>query len=319
VRGRCLGPAAARQTGTEASRGDVVLLLDDDVVPEHGLVSGHLRHHGTGIRVVVVGATPFLLSGGCGEDDIASRIHAAEYSERARVYLEGSEDPLPHLWGGNLSLRRADALAVGIYSERFTDRYHEDRDFGLRLHHAGLRGIYDPELIAHHHYRRSLKQWLADARARGGAELALHRVHGPVLGPAPTDLYTGDLRAPARALVELVERPSAGRPARRLLELVVRHGGGGGGPPPPHACAAGATGGRPGPAARGATPRSPGRRRATQPIVIGVKPRMSPRTKPGFVLSTASTPTIAPPGHHVGCAASEAGESVTLTTLPLAG
>lgn len=225
VRGRCLGPAAARQTGTEASRGDVVLLLDDDVVPKHGLVSGHLRHHGTGVRVVVVGATPFVLSGGCGEDDIASRIHAAEYAERARVYLEGSEDPLPHLWGGNLSLRRADALAVGIYSERFTDRYHEDRDFGLRLHHAGLRGIYDPELIAHHHYRRSLKQWLADARARGGAELALHRVHGPVLGPPPTDLYTGDLRAPARALVELVERPSAGRPARRLLELVARHGG----------------------------------------------------------------------------------------------
>lgn len=226
VRGPSLGPAAARQAGAEAALGDILLLLDDDVVPAGDLVSAHLDHHdAAGHGVVVVGATPFVVAPGSTQDDIAGRIHAREYAQRERVYLEASEDPLPHLWGGNVSLRRSDALAVGIYSDRFTDRYHEDRDFGLRLSRAGLRGIFDPALIAHHHYRRSFEQWLADARARGAAEVALHRVHGEAIGPAAADLYAEDLRAPARLLVELAERRRAGRPVRRLLRLLVREGG----------------------------------------------------------------------------------------------
>ncbi|WCB96944.1 hypothetical protein DSM104299_05714 [Baekduia alba] len=225
VRGPCIGPAGARQVGAEAARGDVILLLDDDVVPEAGLVSGHRRHHARAEGIVVVGATPFTVPAGRGEDDVASRIHAQEYEERARRYRAGPEDPLPHLWGGNVSLRRADALRVGIASDAFTDHYHEDRDFGLRLHAAGLRGVYDPALVAHHHYQRTLRQWLADARARGAAEAALHDLHRPALGDVPDPGYVRDLRAPARALVALAERPRSGPPTRRALTLLVRHGG----------------------------------------------------------------------------------------------
>ncbi len=225
VRGPRHGPAGARQAGAEAARGDVLLLLDDDVVPEPRLVSGHQGHHARERGIVVVGATPFTEPAGNGPDDVASRIHAQEYEERARRYRSGPEDPLPHLWGGNVSLRRADALRVGIASDDFTAHYHEDRDFGLRLHAAGLRGVYDPALIAHHHYERTLRQWLADARARGAAEAALHRLHVEALGTVPDPGYVRDLHAPARALVTLAERPRSGPVTRGGLELLVRHGG----------------------------------------------------------------------------------------------
>lgn len=225
VRGPCIGPAGARQAGTEAARGPLVLLLDDDVVPEDGLISGHRRRHAAAEGIVVVGATPFAAPAGRGQDDVASLIHAQEYAERARLYQSESQDPLPHLWGGNVSLRRADALRVGIASDAFTEHYHEDRDFGLRLHAAGLRGVYDPALIAHHHYERSLRQWLADARARGAAEAALHALHGDTLGALPDPGYIDDLHGLARGLVTLAERPRSGPAVRRALLTLVRHGG----------------------------------------------------------------------------------------------
>ena len=39
------GRAAAKNTGVEAARGDVVLLLDDDVIATPGLVGRHAAHH----------------------------------------------------------------------------------------------------------------------------------------------------------------------------------------------------------------------------------------------------------------------------------
>jgi GT2 family glycosyltransferase len=225
VRGPCIGPAGARQAGAEAARGPLLLLLDDDVVPEDGLISGHRRRHAATAGIVVVGATPFAPPAGRGEDDVASLIHAQEYAERARLYRSGPQDPLPHLWGGNVSVRRADALAVGIASDAFTEHYHEDRDFGLRLHAAGLRGVYDPALVAHHHYVRTLRQWLADARARGAAEAALHALHGDTLGALPDPGYLDGLHGLARGLVTLAERPRSGPAVQRALHLIVRHGG----------------------------------------------------------------------------------------------
>src|SRR4051794_17654841 len=39
------GAGPTRQAGIEAATGDVVLLLDDDVIAAPGLAAGHARHH----------------------------------------------------------------------------------------------------------------------------------------------------------------------------------------------------------------------------------------------------------------------------------
>ena len=53
------GRVAAQETGVEAARGDVVVLvMDDDVLAAPGLVSGHARHHERERDLVVVGYMP---------------------------------------------------------------------------------------------------------------------------------------------------------------------------------------------------------------------------------------------------------------------
>src|SRR3954454_24236279 len=52
------GAGPARQAGIEAATGEVVLLLDDDVIAEPGLVAGHARHHAALEPLMVLGYMP---------------------------------------------------------------------------------------------------------------------------------------------------------------------------------------------------------------------------------------------------------------------
>ena len=52
------GPNEARRRGCEQATGEVVLLLDADVVPGAGLASGHAAHHAAREGLVVAGPMP---------------------------------------------------------------------------------------------------------------------------------------------------------------------------------------------------------------------------------------------------------------------
>ena len=56
-----------------------------------------------------------------------------------------------------------------------------DRDFGLRCRAAGLEGVFDPTLRAHHLYARTFAQYLRDADASARGNWTLHQSH-PELG-----------------------------------------------------------------------------------------------------------------------------------------
>ncbi|MDX6726312.1 MAG: hypothetical protein QOK49_1117, partial [Baekduia sp.] len=154
---------AARQAGLEAALGDVVLFLDDDFVAEPGMVSGHAAHHVIHGRVVL-GYMPVpdrLLRG---TTRVAPRCYSRSYESQAEMWLRHPDRILLTLWGGNISMRRSDALRVGIYNPNFTGRYFEDWELGLRCHAARLTGLFDPALRGAHHYRRGVRAWLREGR-----------------------------------------------------------------------------------------------------------------------------------------------------------
>ncbi len=209
------GPNEARQRGCERATGDIVLLLDADVVPGLGLATGHAAHHAAREGLVVAGPMPVSSPRGA-----AARLYADAYAKWLRDVERRSGVLLQRLWGGNVSLRRADALRVGLDEPAMHGLRHEDRELGLRLAAAGLTGLFDPALRAEHRYQRDLASFCGDCRAEGAGLVALRRLHPEV----PAVPLHGALRAIARpgtsmaliAVLRLGGPLAAGRLLRRL-------------------------------------------------------------------------------------------------------
>src|SRR4051812_26935538 len=110
VAGPGRGPAAARQTGIARAGGDLILLLDDDVVPGPGLVAAHRDAHGAGDRLIVVGPMPVAAE--LRAASAIARVYANDYDAEWAGLLANPAAVVHDLWGGNVSIRRADGLAV---------------------------------------------------------------------------------------------------------------------------------------------------------------------------------------------------------------
>ena len=196
------GMDAARMAGVRAARGDVVLLLDDDVVVEPGTVRGHAKAHGCADHLVVVGSMPVAGGPQRNADDYPRVMYAREYSRHCQNWIRHPETVLPTLWAGHLSLRREDLLTLDPPVVPELGRsYHSDVDFGLRCQAAGLKGVYVPSLRARHFYERGPEAFLRDARNSGRSLRLLHESHPAELGAATEATLLRGLPLPLRPMV----------------------------------------------------------------------------------------------------------------------
>jgi glycosyltransferase involved in cell wall biosynthesis len=205
------GEMAARQAGASAATGEVVLFLDDDVLAKPGLVAGHARAHAGRRRAVVVGYMPVELPAARVASDFTSRVYAREYEGRCAVWERNPRSVLTELWAGNFSMRRTDCLSIGLPNPSYSERYHPDRDFGLRCFEAGLHGVFDRTLHATHLHQRPLEAFVRDARSQGASRVLMPALH-PSTVPAPDRReFSRGLPGPLRAVVALGRRPRAYR------------------------------------------------------------------------------------------------------------
>lgn len=219
------GDMGAREAGARAATGEIVLFVDDDVLADPGLVTGHATRHAERVADVVVGYMPVTPPAQRRPDDFALRLYASEYEGRCQVYEEDPRSAVRELWGGNFSMRRADCLGIGMSNADFTEHYHADRDFGIRCLESGLTGTFDRSLSADHLHGRTLKSFIRDARSQGAARVLLPRFHpGTVPPPAPGEFARG-LPGPLSQIVRLTRRPRAYLAVSRSLMLMVRAGG----------------------------------------------------------------------------------------------
>jgi glycosyltransferase involved in cell wall biosynthesis len=214
------GKEATRQAGVEAARGELVLLLDDDVLAAPGLATGHAAAHDAE-DAVVVGYSPVALPDHAA-GNASTLLYAAEYEGACRGVEADPDSVLRRLWGGNLSLRRADALRVGFLSPAFRERYHQDQDFGLRCRRAGLRGRFRRDLRATHLHHRPLSAFRRDARHQGAGRRELRRLHPDQLEPLTRDHFAAGLPGPLRAVVLACRRPRTAAAGGALLGALAR-------------------------------------------------------------------------------------------------
>jgi glycosyltransferase involved in cell wall biosynthesis len=204
-----LGISAARQAGAECATGEVVLFLDDDVVPCPGLVAGHAARHAQAADLVVQGYMPNAWAELPPGRRAIARIYREAYEMTCARYDADPRSVLLGFWAGNFSLRRVDALAVGLATPVFGGlRGQEDREFGIRCHAAGLRGMFDRTLLAEHRYDRTLAAYRADMRRSGDFRRLIHELHPTIVGRAllarSIDANTADL--PGQGLPWIVRR-----------------------------------------------------------------------------------------------------------------
>ncbi len=167
IRQRRQGPAAARNAAIAAASADVLLFLDDDVVPQDGLFEGHLAVHARDPLAAVAGR----MAAPAGHTFAPWLDWEATMLERsyARI-LAGNGGPGWWLfYTANCSVRREHAFAVGGFDERFVRV--EDSDLAYRLFARGLRFSFVPDAVVEHEPDRTFETWLRNAFVSG-----LHRV-----------------------------------------------------------------------------------------------------------------------------------------------
>ncbi|MEU4835985.1 glycosyltransferase [Streptosporangium sp. NPDC023615] len=175
VRSGGRGPAAARNAGWRASRGEWVVFLDDDVVPGPGWA-----------RALPADLTDLPADVAACQGRIEVPLPADRRptdAERDTAGLAAAE------WiTADIAYRRSVLERAGGFDERFPRAYREDADLALRVSGAGFR-LVRGERVTRHPVRDD--GFLASLRRqRGNADDALmRRVHGPDwrkrLGGAP--------------------------------------------------------------------------------------------------------------------------------------
>ena len=183
VRQPNLKQGRARNNGVARARGDLVLFLGDDTIPEPSCVAEHLAAHAerTGPCCVIgftgwyrerMRVTPFL--------DFANG-HGPQFS--FDLLRDGQEVPFTTLYTSNVSIPRA-ALGREPFDHRFTSYGWEDCELGWRLSKMGLPIVYRKAAATRHVHPQTMSQFLSRMAHVGRAVDVLYEIH-PELDGSP--------------------------------------------------------------------------------------------------------------------------------------
>jgi GT2 family glycosyltransferase len=223
------GRAAACNAAIDVARGELLVILDDDMEPAPWCLRQHSLHHAPGSKICAMGAVPIQV-------DTASKPVVKYVAAKFASHLEKLAEPdhefvVRDFYSGNASIRRELLTEIGGFAEEFVLYGNEDIELSLRLVAAGVTLTYDPEALAYQHYGKGLVELARDTYEKGktavllaqrhpdsfeGLQLARHGAHNALwrvvrsglLGAtrSQSDPSPGILR-----LARLLERAGAGR------------------------------------------------------------------------------------------------------------
>lgn len=185
------GPAAARNKGVRAARGEYILFINDDTILAPGALAAHLQAHrekgqqkmavlGTFVYVPAAQRSPFVYF--LEQTDI---VFAYPMMQPGQFYN------YRFFWTCNLSLKRQALLDVGLFDEDFVEPMVEDTELGYRLEKLGYAVLYHPAAQAHHDHTMNIHSFIRRQEMSGRNVVKLFQKH-PELLPREKQLFGFD-------------------------------------------------------------------------------------------------------------------------------
>lgn len=205
LRQKNAGQAAARQLGVDASRGSVLLFVDDDMEPASpDFFEQHRQFHAKQDAAVAFGA--ILPPSGDPTRPAFEYFYEKSIRRMYQDFTSGRQTPSgKHFFSANVSLSKELFLSVGGFDPSY--RHAEDRELGLRLEHkARAHFAYLPAAGAYHHSPTGLyASFVRRAELYGSYDLKMAKLY-----PERSDLHpSAVLTHPSpikRGLAQLVWR-----------------------------------------------------------------------------------------------------------------
>lgn len=174
------GPAAARNRGADAARGELLIFIDNDIVVEPDFISAHVTALAANPGCWILGrvrhpaelcATPF----GRYRNDCHERFHLTHPRAESGELLAETRG----LTAQNISMPASDFHRLGGFDESFTIASCEDWDLGVRARQAGIRVLYHPGIVAlHNDWADSLERFCERQRLYSVSDVLLWRKYG---------------------------------------------------------------------------------------------------------------------------------------------
>lgn len=203
------GAAVARQRGVDLARGQIIVVVDDDMQVKATFLEKHLDKH-TGDDTVVLGR--LRPDAKLADMPLFERFYARVLANKAEAFAAGEASVRGHdVYTGNVSFPRKLFLEAGGFDAQF--RALEDEELGIRLEKAGASFAFANEAESIHGSDwTSMKKWMERAYRDGVYQAKVSRKHPdhpesspwrhlPNLNPVSRPFMALSLAAPAATRV----------------------------------------------------------------------------------------------------------------------
>lgn len=174
---RNMGLATARNTGLRAAQGRVILIIDDDVIADPHMLEEHWKVHQQHDKCVCNGWVN----------------HVTKPERPAHPQFTMADISTSFFWTSNVSVKRRDLFAAGLFDEDFKEYGWEDQEMGLRLMAIGVRKHNNFKAVGFHvkgnPKRRDLERICRQAEAKGRTAVQYIRKHDRLRTRLATAIY----------------------------------------------------------------------------------------------------------------------------------